>query len=137
MHGAVKARISTPPAPPIPCAIARMVSFAEKALDALAADDAVKGIVLEGKGKAFVAGADIGELARMDALTGVEVSRAGQQVFLQIEEAELEEIGEAQRLFQRLVVELQGINGIFEVIEIIGVRGPGQAAVQQPPHTDC
>ena len=58
------------------------------------------------------------------------------QVFLQIEEAELEEIGEAQRLFQRLVIELQGINGIFEVVEIIGVRGPGHAAGQQHPQTD-
>ena len=50
-------------------------------------DDAdVRGVILTGAGeKAFVAGADIGELATMDSLTGVAVSRAGQQVFLDIE----------------------------------------------------
>jgi enoyl-CoA hydratase len=46
----------------------------------------VRGVILTGAGeKAFVAGADIGELANMNALSGVEVSRAGQEVFLAIE----------------------------------------------------
>ncbi|MDH5589901.1 MAG: enoyl-CoA hydratase-related protein [Gemmatimonadota bacterium] len=49
-------------------------------------DDQVRGVILTGAGdKAFVAGADIGELAQMDSISGVETSRAGQDVFLAIE----------------------------------------------------
>lgn len=49
-------------------------------------DDAVRGVVLTGAGdKAFVAGADIGELAQMSPLSGVEVSRDGQRIFSEIE----------------------------------------------------
>lgn len=49
-------------------------------------DDQVHGVILTGAGeKAFVAGADIAELATMDALSAVRVSRAGQDVFLSIE----------------------------------------------------
>ena len=55
-------------------------------LESFREDDQVRGIILTGAGeKAFVAGADIGELAGMDPLTGVEVSRQGQDVFLVIE----------------------------------------------------
>lgn len=56
------------------------------AFDELRDDGGVKGVVLTGAGeKAFVAGADIGVLAEMDALSGVEVSRQGQEVFAGIE----------------------------------------------------
>jgi enoyl-CoA hydratase len=49
-------------------------------------DDAVRGVILTGAGqKAFVAGADISELATMDSVSGVRVSRDGQDVFRQIE----------------------------------------------------
>lgn len=49
-------------------------------------DSAVRSVVLTGAGeKAFVAGADIGVLAKMDPIGGVEVSRAGQEVFRRIE----------------------------------------------------
>ncbi len=49
-------------------------------------DDDVGGVLLTGAGgKAFVAGADIGVLAEMDSLTGVKVSRDGQEVFRRIE----------------------------------------------------
>ncbi len=49
-------------------------------------DDAVRAVILTGAGeKAFVAGADIGELATMNSMTGVAVSRAGQEVFRAIE----------------------------------------------------
>jgi enoyl-CoA hydratase len=56
------------------------------AFRALASDDGVRGAILTGAGpKAFVAGADIAELAQMGPLSGVRVSRAGQQVFRTIE----------------------------------------------------
>jgi enoyl-CoA hydratase len=49
-------------------------------------DDAVRGVIVTGSGeKAFVAGADIAELARMGPVEGVEVSRLGQRVFREIE----------------------------------------------------
>jgi enoyl-CoA hydratase len=49
-------------------------------------DDNVRGVILTGAGdKAFVAGADIGELATMNSVTGVRVSRDGQDVFRSIE----------------------------------------------------
>lgn len=49
-------------------------------------DDQVRGVILTGAGeKAFVAGADIGELAKMNSLTGVRVSRDGQRVLSEIE----------------------------------------------------
>lgn len=49
-------------------------------------DDAVRGVILTGAGKkAFVAGADISELATMDSVAGVRISRDGQDVFRAIE----------------------------------------------------
>jgi enoyl-CoA hydratase len=49
-------------------------------------DESVKCIVLTGGGeKAFVAGADIGELAKMTPITGKETSEKGQRVFRNIE----------------------------------------------------
>lgn len=54
--------------------------------EGLRADDKVRGVLLTGAGeKAFVAGADIGELAKMDSVSGVAVSRAGQDVFRAVE----------------------------------------------------
>ncbi|GMV04148.1 MAG: 3-hydroxybutyryl-CoA dehydratase [Gemmatimonadota bacterium] len=54
--------------------------------EGLRADDKVRGVLLTGAGdRAFVAGADIGELAKMDSVSGVAVSRAGQDVFRAIE----------------------------------------------------
>jgi enoyl-CoA hydratase len=56
------------------------------ALDALKADDAVRCVVLTGAGeKAFVAGADINELAKMKALQAKDVAFFGQQVFARLE----------------------------------------------------
>jgi enoyl-CoA hydratase len=49
-------------------------------------DDDVLGVILTGAGeKAFVAGADIGELAQLTPLTGMTVSREGQRIFTEIE----------------------------------------------------
>jgi enoyl-CoA hydratase len=54
--------------------------------DSLRDDDAVRGVVVTGAGdKAFVAGADITDLAKMTPLTGVEVSRSGQDAFGMVE----------------------------------------------------
>jgi enoyl-CoA hydratase len=65
---------------------AQVVRELGDAFERLRDDDSVRGVVLTGAGeKAFVAGADIGELAAMDPLTGVQVSREGQRVFLTIE----------------------------------------------------
>ncbi|CAN5754830.1 enoyl-CoA hydratase-related protein [soil metagenome] len=49
-------------------------------------DSEVRGIIITGSGsKAFVAGADIAELAKMGPVDGIEVSRLGQRVFREIE----------------------------------------------------
>ena len=49
-------------------------------------DDDVLGVILTGAGeKAFVAGADIGELAQLTPHTAVKVSREGQRIFAEIE----------------------------------------------------
>ena len=54
----------------------------------IASAQEVRGAVITGAGdRAFVAGADISELAEMNPLEAVEVSRAGQEVFLAIERA--------------------------------------------------
>lgn len=56
------------------------------AFEGLRDDPDVLGVILTGAGnKAFVAGADIGELATMNSITGVQVSRDGQDVFRAIE----------------------------------------------------
>lgn len=58
----------------------------EAAFEDLRRDDSLRGVVLTGAGgKAFVAGADIGELARMTPRTGTAVSERGQAVLRAIE----------------------------------------------------
>jgi enoyl-CoA hydratase len=58
----------------------------EAVFRALAADASVRGVVLTGSGeKAFVAGADIAELAEQTPVSGREFSRRGQRVFDRIE----------------------------------------------------
>jgi len=55
-------------------------------MEQLREDSHVRGVILTGAGdKAFVAGADIGELSRMDPVGGMTLSRAGQHLFLAIE----------------------------------------------------
>lgn len=65
---------------------ADVVAEIGEAFESLRDDDSVRGVILTGGGeKAFVAGADIGELAKMDSVAGVRVSRDGQDVFRAIE----------------------------------------------------
>jgi len=57
-----------------------------EAMDEVTRRDDVGGVILTGSGeKAFVAGADIAELATMGPVDGIDVSRLGQQVFRRIE----------------------------------------------------
>jgi enoyl-CoA hydratase len=61
---------------------AATVAELDRAFRDAAADDDVRGVIVTGAGeKAFVAGADIGELARMGPIDGVAVSRLGQDAF--------------------------------------------------------
>jgi enoyl-CoA hydratase len=65
---------------------AATIAEIDTAFRGLAAEDAAAGVILTGAGpKAFVAGADIAELAAMDALSGIRVSRQGQDAFRFIE----------------------------------------------------
>src|SRR5881227_381900 len=65
---------------------AQTVSEIESAFDAARDDDSVKAVILTGGGeKAFVAGADIGELVKMDPISGKATASRGQEVLLAIE----------------------------------------------------
>lgn len=61
---------------------AETVSELRSALEQTAADKHVRAVILTGAGeKSFVAGADIAELAKMTPLSGIDVSRQGQDAF--------------------------------------------------------
>lgn len=65
---------------------AEVIDELGQAFASLEDDEEVLGVIVAGAGdKAFVAGADISELAEMDPLSAVEVSRKGQTVFGRIE----------------------------------------------------
>lgn len=59
------------------------------AITELNADESVAAIILTGKGeKAFVAGADISELNKLDMISGKKFAEAGQEVFNMLENSE-------------------------------------------------
>jgi enoyl-CoA hydratase len=65
---------------------AQTVAEIGEAFHAARFDEAVKAVILTGSGeKAFVAGADINELAQCNALTGKTTAEKGQRIFLAIE----------------------------------------------------
>lgn len=58
----------------------------KQAVDAVAADDSIRVLVITGSGpKAFIAGADISELAKLSAVEALEFSRKGQALMTRIE----------------------------------------------------
>jgi enoyl-CoA hydratase len=65
---------------------AQTVGEIGEAFEQVRNDDAVRAVILTGGGeKAFVAGADINELATMNPITGKETAERGQRVFTAIE----------------------------------------------------
>jgi enoyl-CoA hydratase len=64
----------------------RVLSELSETIDALAADAGVRAVILTGAGeKAFVAGADINELAAQSPVSGRDLARRGQALFRRIE----------------------------------------------------
>jgi len=65
---------------------AQTVDEIRQAFEAARDDDSVRAVIVTGSGeKAFVAGADINELAKMTPITGKATSEKGQQIFSAIE----------------------------------------------------
>jgi len=63
-----------------------VISELEEAFRMAREDTSVKALILTGAGeKAFVAGADIGELAKVDAIEAERLSRRGQEIFRALE----------------------------------------------------
>lgn len=63
-----------------------LVSELGQAFRTVREDSAIKGVILTGAGeKAFIAGADIGELAAIDAIDAERTSARGQQIFRSLE----------------------------------------------------
>jgi len=60
----------------------------DRAIDAVAADDEVKAVIITGTGNAFVAGADIVAMQNNTAIKGKAFGALGQGVFLKIEKLE-------------------------------------------------
>ena len=63
----------------------RFFTEMDSMLEELRNNSSVKGVILTGEGKAFVAGADISVMVNMDKAEAVRFSKAGQKVFRDIE----------------------------------------------------
>ncbi len=57
----------------------------DSAVGRIESDPAAHAVIVTGSGRAFVAGADIGEIAQLDRARGLEFARRGQAVFSRIE----------------------------------------------------
>ena len=64
---------------------AALIGELGEAIDEMQSRDDVGGIILTGGGRAFVAGADISELANVTALEGKRLARRGQEIFRRFE----------------------------------------------------
>ncbi len=83
-HNILKITLNRPQA--LNALSAELLTELEHAFDTVKQDKKVKGILLTGDGnKAFCAGADITQLAELDAVTGIEFARRGQRVFRKLE----------------------------------------------------
>ena len=60
----------------------------DAAVERVETDDAIHAAIITGDGRAFVAGADIAEIAELDSKSGLEFARRGQSVFSRIERLE-------------------------------------------------
>ncbi len=60
----------------------------DAAVERVETDDAIHAAIITGEGRAFVAGADIAEIAELDSKSGLEFARRGQSVFSRIERLE-------------------------------------------------
>lgn len=60
----------------------------DAAIDRIEHDDAIRGVVVTGAGRAFAAGADIEEIAQLDWASGLEFARCGQRVFSRLDRLE-------------------------------------------------
>ncbi len=64
----------------------QVINELEKVMTEIKEDESVKGVIITGEGeKAFVAGADIKEITKLDATAGMEFALKGQKVFRLIE----------------------------------------------------
>ena len=57
----------------------------DAAVGRIESDAAIRGAIVTGAGRAFVAGADISEIAKLDRSSGLDFARRGQSVFSRIE----------------------------------------------------
>jgi enoyl-CoA hydratase len=64
---------------------AALIAELGDAIEELQSRDDVAGVILTGAGRAFVAGADIGELSQATALAGKRLARRGQEIFRRFE----------------------------------------------------
>jgi enoyl-CoA hydratase len=103
------------------------------AFDAAAADDAVQGVILSGEGKAFAAGADIGELAAIGAVDAQRFTRQGQYVFDRIERLGKPVIGGGCELAMACTLRIASERAAFGQPEVrLGVL-PGFGGTQRLP----